>query len=211
MRKFVNSSLLISAAAAGAIALSAPSAFASTWTIHNPNGNNGPWSASLHTGTVAAFKDVTTNQPFNCTSSNVSGTAKDGTGLAGTALASITSGTFGGCSGNLGATGTATISSGNLNAVSYDGTSTTSGTITNINAALTINDLFGTCKATVAGAVDHVTYNNNGTLTITPDTTAALTISSATGSGCAGLINTGDKANFGATYGVTPILTITSP
>lgn len=200
------------AAAAGAIALSAPSAFASTWTVHNPNGNGGSWSATLHSGTVATFNDVTTSQPFTCTGSTIKGTAKDGTGLSGTALASVTGGTYTGCTGNFGASGTSSISSGDLNGVSYDSaTGTTHGTITGINAKLNISDLFGTCTATVAGEVDNVTYSNTGILTINADSTPKLTITNATGSGCSGLINTGDMANFAATYDVTPVLTVSSP
>jgi hypothetical protein len=208
MRRFVSSSLVAGAIAAGAIALSAPSALAATWTVSN----GGSFTATLKSGTTVAFKDVTTNQPFNCTGSSVAGSAPNGTGLSGTGIAALSSGTFTGCTGNLGSTGTASLTSGSLNAVSYNAsTGVTSGTITGLNATLSIHDLLGTCTAKVAGEVDHVTYNNNGTLTITADTTPLLTISSATGSGCAGLIKTGDKTTFAATYTVSPIVHITSP
>jgi hypothetical protein len=213
VRKFVGSSLLVGAAAAGAIALSAPSALAAdTWTVVNPN-SDGSFSSSLHSGTVVSFRDVTTNQPFNCTASSVPGSAPSGTGLSGTGIATLSNGTFSGCTGNLGSSGTATLSSGSLNAVPpFDSsTGTTSGNITGINAGLTIHDLLGTCTATVTGHVDHVTYNNGGTLAVAVDTTPGLTIASATGSGCAGLINANDTATFTATYDVTPVLTVTSP
>jgi hypothetical protein len=38
-----------------------------------------------------------------------------------------------------------------------------------------------------------------------------LTIGNVTGSGCAGLINSGDKATLSAQYVVTPKVQITSP
>ncbi|MGH3376305.1 MAG: hypothetical protein ACRDP6_16345 [Actinoallomurus sp.] len=206
MRKFVGSSLLVGAAAVGAIALSATSASAAgTWTVSNGGSFTG-------TSTSIAFKDVTTNQPFNCTSSSAPGSAPNGTGLSGTAIATLSNGTFSGCTGNLGSTGTATLSSGNLNAVSYNAaTGVTTGTITGLNATLVIHDLLGTCNAAVSGEVDNVTYNNNGTLTVTADTTPKLVIATATGSGCAGLINANDVTTFAATYSVSPVINITSP
>lgn len=208
MRKLVTSSLLAGAAAAGAIALTAPSAFAATWTVSN----GGSFTATLKSGTTVSFKDVTTNQPFTCTGSTVSGSAPNGTGLSGTGIATLSGGSFTGCTGNLGSSGTASLSSGKLNAVSYNSsTGVTSGTITGLSATLSIHDLLGTCTAAVSGEVDSVTYNNNGTLTITADTTPKLSVTSATGSGCAGLIKTGDKTTFAATYTVSPVVHITSP
>jgi hypothetical protein len=197
MRRFVTSTLVMGAAAAGALALGAPSALAATWTVTNPNAS-GAFSSSLHSGTTVAFRDTTTNQPFNCTGSSVPGSAPSGTGLSGTGVATLSGGTFSGCTGN-------------LNAVSYSG-GVTSGTITGLSATLSIHDLLGTCTAAVSGEVDHATYTNSThQLKIVADTTPKLTITSATGSGCAGLIRSGDKATFAATYDVTPAITITSP
>ena len=208
MRKFVASSLLVGAAAAGAIGLTATSALAATWTVSN----GGSFTATLASGSTVNFKDVTTNQPFNCTGSTVSGNAPNGTGLSGTGIATLSNGTFTGCTGNLGATGTATLTSGSLNAVSYNSsTGTTTGTITGVNATLSIHDLLGTCTAKVSGSVNNVSYTNAGVLTVTADTTPGLTITSATGSGCAGLIRTGDKATFATKYSVSPVVHITSP
>ncbi len=210
MRRFVTSTLLVGAAAAGALALGAPSALAATWTVTNPNAS-GAFSSSLHSGTTVAFRDTTTNQPFNCTGSSVPGSAPSGTGLSGTGVATLSGGTFSGCTGNLGSSGTASLSTGSLNAVSYSG-GVTSGTITGLSATLSIHDLLGTCTAAVSGEVDHATYTNSThQLKIVADTTPKLTITSATGSGCAGLIRSGDKATFAATYDVTPAITITSP
>jgi len=206
VRKIVGSSLLVGAAAAGAIALSASAAVAAgTWTVT-------PGGAFTATGSSIAFRDTTTNQPFNCTASSINGTAKSGSGLT-NPLAQITSGTFTGCTGNLGSTGTASISAGSLNGVSYNSTTgVTTGTITGVSAALVIHDILGTCNASVSGSANNVTYTNStGVLKITADTTPALTIASASGSGCASLIRTGDKATFAATYTISPRMTVSSP
>jgi hypothetical protein len=204
MRKIVGSSLLVGAAAVGAIAFSAPSAFAATWSVSGGTSFTG-------TSTSIAFRDVTTNQPFNCTGSSVSGTAANGTGLSGTGIATLGNGTFSGCTGNLGSSGTATLTAGSLNAVSYSGGVTT-GTITGLAATLKINDLLGTCNATVSGEVDSVTYNNSTQkLSVAADASPKLTIVSATGSGCAGLINGGDLTTFVGSYSVSPAIQITSP
>jgi hypothetical protein len=210
MRKIVTSSIVVGAAAAGAIALSAPSAFAAQWTVTNPN-SSGTFTSSLLSGTTVAFKDVTTNQPFNCTTSSVPGTAPSGVFSSGAGLAHLSGGTFSGCTGNLGSTGTASLSAGTLNGVTYS-SGVTHGTITGLAATLSIHDLLGTCTAAVSGEVDTVTYtNSSGQLKVVADTTPKLTITSASGSGCAGLIKTGDKATFAATYVVNPKITVTSP
>src|SRR5262245_16546569 len=138
MRKFVASSLVVGAAAVGAIALSTPSAFAAdSWTVSNGGSFTG-------TSTSIAFRDVTTNQPFNCTGSSVPGSAPNGTGLPGAGIATLSNGTFSGCTGNLGSSGTATLTSGKLNALSYNAsTGVTTGTITDLSATLVIHDLLG--------------------------------------------------------------------
>ncbi|MFB9834490.1 hypothetical protein [Actinoallomurus acaciae] len=210
MRKFVASSLAVGAATAGMIALSAPSALAATWTVTNPD-SSGTFTSALLSGTTVAFRDTTTSQPFTCTSSSIPGTATSGTGKPDTGLATLSTGSFSGCKGNLGSTGTATLTSGSLNGVSYS-SGVTTGTITGVNATLSISDLLGTCSAAVSGEVDNVTYTNStGQLKVVADTTPHLTITSATGSGCAGLINAGDSATFAATYVVSPVITVTSP
>lgn len=215
MRRLLGSSLLVGAAAVGAIALSAPAAFASTWTVNNSNAD-GHFAATLKSGTTVAFKDVTTNQPFTCTASSVFGTAKSGTYSSGVGIATLNSGSFSGCTGNFGAHGTAALSNSILNADSY-ASPTTTGHITNVSASLAITDLFGTCNATVTGTIAKGTYTNGtGAIVIfqDPSTSAGLTVVTATGGGCAGLINVGDKAVFGATYLGTdpsPPITITSP
>jgi len=203
MRKLVTSSLLAGAAAAGAIALTAPAAFAATWTVSGGTSATG-------TSTSIAFKDTTSGANFTCTSSTVHATLLNGSGLSGTGIGSL-SGSFSTCSGPVGSTGSATLNAGSLNAVSF-AAPVTKGTITGVSATLHITDILGSCTATVTGAANTVTYNNTThKLASTADATPALTVASATGSGCAGVIAAGHKATFAATYSVTPNITITSP
>lgn len=201
MRKFIGSSLLVSAAAGGAIALSATAAFAAGWTVTNSNPAPGHFSVS---SSHIVFTDTATGSVFTCASSTINGNAPAGTNLS-NPVAKITDGTFSSCTGPLGSTGTATISSGNLNAVSYDsGTDTVTGNIDSINASLVINSVLGTCNGTVAGSIGTNnsldTYaNGTGTLDIKADPSPLLAISTTSGN-CAGLINPNDPVTFVATY-----------
>lgn len=216
MRKFLASSLLVGAAA-GSIALSASAAFAAGWTVGNPNGD-GSFSASLASGTTVVFKDVKTGAQFTCTTSTINGTAPaNGTSNP---VAHLGSGTFTSCSGPLGSTGSATLSSGDLNAVTYDAAAdTVSGNITGVGATLTIRSLLGTCTGTVSGVIGstdgtsatangNISYNNGGTLTIKPDTSAQFLKIGSTSGACAGLVNGGDPVTFQATYAVAPVITV---
>ncbi|GLY80919.1 hypothetical protein [Actinoallomurus iriomotensis] len=214
MRKLLSSSLFVGGAAAAALALSSPAAFAAGWTVTNGNAS-GAFTVGLKSGTTVTFKDVNTNQTFTCSASTINGSAPAGTGRS-NPVASITSGSFTGCTGPLSSTGSATISSGGLNAVTYNSsTDTVSGNISGISAALTIKSILGTCNATVTGSVgnnNQDTYaNGTGTLTLTPDpATQTLKIASTSGV-CAGLLNANDLVTFQATYVVsspTPPLTV---
>ncbi len=205
MRKLVSSAVVAGTVVAGAIGLGAPSAFAATWHV-----TGGPAFTATNSGNLS-FKDTTTNQPFVCTGSTASGNAPNGLKANGNGLATLSNGTFTGCTGNFGSNGTASLSAGTLNGVSY-ASGTTTGTLTGVVATLVIHDLFGTCNAGVTGSVNNVTYSNTGLLTITADPSPGnLTINSATGSGCAGLIASGNKATFAGKYKVSPIITIVSP
>lgn len=200
MRKFIGSSLLVSAAAGGAIALSATAAFAAGWTVTNPNAD-GHFSVS---STHVVFTDTATGSVFTCANSTIKGSAPSGTNL-GNPVATLTSGTFTNCTGPLGSTGSATLSGGSLNAASYNaGTDTVTGNITGIGANLTINSILGTCTGTVAGSIGTNnsldTYaNGTGTLDIKADPSPLLAIGTTSGN-CAGLINPNDPVTFVATY-----------
>jgi hypothetical protein len=200
MRKIATGTLIAGAAAAATVALGATPAFAAGFTVTN----GGPFTS---TSTNVHFTDVNSGAVFNCTSSSVPGNAPNGTGLPGTGIATLSNGTFSGCTGTGGSSGTATLTSGSLDAASTSG-GVTIGTISGVNATLHISDLLGSCTATVSGGLgaNNVTYNNNGTLTIAADAArpTALKIISASGTGCAGLINTNDTTTFSATFAVSP-------
>jgi hypothetical protein len=204
MRRSAGSALAALAVIVGTLSVGTPSALASTWTVTN----GGNFTAK---STNAVFKDTTTNQVFNCTF-DLNGVAPNGTGLSGAGIAHIISGTFT-CTGPLGATVNGNVTAGTLNAVSYNPTApgTTSLTITGLAATAAIHDLLGNCNTSVTGALNNVRYSNNGVLTVTADTSPALTIASASGSGCAGLVKAGDKATLSGTFAVSPVITITSP
>lgn len=211
MRKLLGSSLLVSAAAGGAIALSATAAFAAGWTVTNSNADGHFTVASSH----VVFTDTATGSVFTCDTSTIDGNAPAGTGRS-NPIATITGGSFSDCTGPLGSTGTASISSGNLNGASYDSASdTVTGNITSINASLIINSILGTCTGTVSGSIGTNnsldTYaNGTGTLDIKADPSPLLTIGT-TGGNCAGLINPSDPVTFVATYvGTDPIPPITA-
>ncbi|HVB46368.1 MAG TPA: hypothetical protein VNF47_27175 [Streptosporangiaceae bacterium] len=184
-------------------------AYASTWTVSGGTS----WSAT--NSTTVTLKDTTHGTSFSCSVAKAAGSMKNGTGLAGSGIGSITSSSFGNstskCSGSFGATGTAVQASGStelINAVSYS-SGVTTGTVSNIDTILSVSDLFGTCTATATGTANSTYTNSSGTLAFVG--TGPLTIASATGSGCAGVITTGDSVSFSGSYKVTPVLTITSP
>lgn len=215
MRKSSASALVVAAAAATTLVISSP-AFAATWTVSN----GGTIKGSLSSGTSAVLTDTTTKQNVTCTAATAGGSIANGTGKAGAGIGSITSATFGTssskCSGPLFSSFTSVIKPGStwkLNAVSYNATTgVTSGTITGVDALVTGSSILGTCDSEVTGAVNTVTYTNStGVLKVATDTTPGLTLSNVTGSGCAGLINNGDKATLSASFVISPKVKITSP
>lgn len=189
MRKFLVSSLVV----AGALAVGVPSASAGDRL-------NGSFTG---TSTDARFGDASNGQTYACSNSTISG-------VAGTSTFQINSGSFTGCTGALGSAGTGTLATGTFQPVSYDPVGdTVSGTIPGAIVTFAFHDFLGTCNTTASGAFGNVTYSNRtGILTFVPDTPAGLTITSATGSGCAGLIRAGDKVTFSATYAISPPFTI---
>lgn len=180
---------------AAALSIAMP-AYAATWTVSGGTS----WTAALSSGTTATLTDTTSSTSFQCTVSTAAGTIKNGTGLSGTALGSITSSTFGNsthkCTGPLGSTGTAAQKAGtteNVDAISYSGGVTT-GDVSNIDVILSISDLLGSCTAEVTGTAN-ATYTNTGTL-LSFTNAGTLTVKSATGTGCAGVIKAGDHASY---------------
>jgi hypothetical protein len=210
--KRAGSALVTGVALAGMLALSASAAgaatntgVAATWTV-KPGG-----AITAKAGTTT-LKDTNTGSVLTCTSSSGKGTAKTGSGLSGTGIASITALSFTNCTGPLGLKFTVktTHFPWKLNAKTFSSGKTT-GSITGIHATLT----GPSCSATVDGTGASA---NNGMVTATYTNSTGKLATTGAGnlhiynvSGCAGLINSGDGSSFKGSYTVTPKQTITSP
>src|ERR1700690_3620989 len=142
------------AVAGGAIALTmglASPSFATTaktWTVH-------PGGAITGKAGKTTLTDTTTGTVLTCKSSTTAATLKSGSGLAGAAIASVTSVKFATCTGPLSITFTVTSNNlpWNLNAVSYTASSgVTHGTLTGIDATLSGPGCSATVDGTAAGA-----------------------------------------------------------
>jgi hypothetical protein len=182
-----------------------PHSLATTWTV-SPGGT---FTGSADT---SLFQDTTTGATVTCTSANMTGALKSGSGLVGKALGKISSLTFSKCSvAGLGFS----LSSGTvdwlLNAVSYNATSnSTSGTIIGVRFTLS----GANCSAVVTGTSATAT---NGTVKIRyTNKTGRLKILTTGGNlqvwdvtGCVGLFNNGDTSSVGSCPAVTPKQTIT--
>jgi hypothetical protein len=177
-----------------------------TWTI-SPGGAISGKSASF------TIKDAQTGTTLTCTSSDVTGSLKQGSGLSGTGIGSVTGLKASTCTGPAGLTFTMAFNGlpWTLNTASY-GSGVTSGTIAGIDATLSGSSCSATLDGTAAGA-------DNGTAgtTYTNATTALALLTSGSNltlyniSGCAGLINNGDQVTVSATYKIAPKQKIISP
>ena len=210
--KRAGSALVMSAALAGVLALSASSALAATntgvaatWTVK-------PGGAITAKAGVTTLKDTKTGSVLTCQSSSGKGTVKSGKGLSGTGIGSISALSFNTCTGPLGLTFTVhtTHFPWHLNAVSFSGGVTT-GTITGIHATLS----GPSCSAVVDGT--GATANNGKVTAKYSNSTGKLTTTGAGNLhiysvvGCAGLIGSGDGSSFKGSYTISPKQTITSP
>jgi len=185
--------LIAGAATAAVIGMAAAPAFATaaTWTV-KPGGAT--------TGT--AGKTVITAK----------GTLKNGSGLAGAGLGSITSLAFKGCS-ILGQTPTVTITGKMpLNGISYNATTkTASMTITKIHGTISVSSL--SCSATIDGT-GATAHNGMVKATFSNVTNTLKVLASGNlhlyNNTCPVIAN-GDSVNFTGSYKLTPKQTITSP
>ncbi|MEO5878316.1 MAG: hypothetical protein ABIS86_17790, partial [Streptosporangiaceae bacterium] len=200
MRKSSAACLVAAATAATVVGIGTP-AFAATWTV-TPGG---PVTGTAGTTTL---KDTKTGATLTCASSTTNATVRGGTGLSGTAIATVTSASFNTCKGPLGINFNVTTANVayQLNAVSYAG-GVTSGTLDNITATLS----GPLCSASVGGA----TASSAGSVTGTySNSTHKLAVSGGNlhvwnVSGCFGLLKTGDPVSYIASYTLSPALTIT--
>ena len=210
--KRAGSVLVMSAALAGVLGLSAGSAIAAsnagaaaTWTVK-------PGGAITAKAGKTTLKDTKTNTVLTCASSSGKGSVKKGSGLSGTGIGSITALSFSNCTGPLSLTFTVhtTHFPWHLNAASFS-SGVTTGTITGIHATLTGPGCSAVVDGTGASANNgKVTAKySNGTGKLT--TTGAGNLHVYKVSGCAGLIHSGDPSSFHGSYLVSPHQTITSP
>jgi hypothetical protein len=209
--KRAGSVLVMSAALAGVLGLGAGSAIAAThaitatWTVK-------PGGAITAKAGKTTLKDKNTGSVLTCTSSSGKGTAKKGSGLSGSGIASITSLGFSHCTGPLNLTFSVhtTHFPWKLNARSFSGGVTT-GSITRIHATLSGPSCSATVDGTGAsannGSVTAKYSNGTGKLT----TTGAGNLHVYNVSGCGGLISKGDAGTITGSYKVSPLQKITSP
>jgi len=224
MRKRLASAILATGmAAAAAVLLTAPSAFAAptSWT-----GAPGGSYTSSQASTTSTLTDVTASQTITCSTETDAGTINATASGSPAVLGTITSSKFSSCHDGIGDTGWSATSSGtwNLNGYHYqgaDGTGTTCanagvtcGTITNVTSTVTGKILGVTCTFTVSGSVGTstvaekasdvpVTYTNSSGDLFIPNT-QTLTVSGVASGGCDSLIHNGDKAEFTGTFLVSP-------
>lgn len=205
MRKLTKSTIVAGAALAAAVGFStAPASAAGTWTVTG----GGSFTA---VATSPILTDTNTGTQLKCTRSNAAGSAANGTGLSGAAIASISSVTWTSCSGPAGISFAVTAQGlpWKLNAASYSA-GTTTGTITGVKAHIS-----GLCNADFNGPTLGSTatltgkyVNSTHVLTVSGGNLKAYNVSGI----CLGLINNGDSATYSANYVLSPAtLQITSP
>ncbi|MBC6461989.1 hypothetical protein, partial [Actinomadura sp. HBU206391] len=200
MRTLVAGSLFTGVAAV-VLGLSAPPAFAATWTISGSTGAGGAYTATAGTTTL---RDTNTGATLSCSSASAGGAIPNGTSATGAGVGTITSSSFTNCTGPLGITFTVTqVGTWNINAVSPNATAgVVNGTITNVSARLAGS----LCSANVTGGVPGTYDNNTAQLSVNPTApnpnNVSLTVSGV--SGCFGLLRNGDTATFTGTYNVAP-------
>ena len=102
--KRAGSALVMSAALAGVLALSAGSALAATNTGITATWTVKPGGAITAKAGKTTLTDKNTGSQLSCTSSSGKGTVKSGSGLSGTGIGSITALSFNTCTGPLGLT-----------------------------------------------------------------------------------------------------------
>ncbi|WP_405580811.1 hypothetical protein [Streptomyces sp. NBC_01190] len=203
MRKFSKAAAgtaVTGAAFAAVLGLAAAPAFALT-SVVTGSSSTGAITATASTPTLT---DTTTGTKLTCTSSNATGTVKNGTN---TPLGTINTVTFATCKGPAGITFTVTAAGTpwTLNATGVTSGGVTPGSLTGVRATLS-----GLCNATFAGTASSTSgatltgsyKNSTHTLTINAGSLKAYSVSGL----CLGLINNGDLATFNAAYVVSPAL-----
>jgi hypothetical protein len=207
--KSLGRALVMTAAAASVIGLAAaPALAAATWTVT-------PGGSVTGTATKATVTDSTIPLSLTCTSSTAKGTLKNGHGLPGAGLGTVSSFAFSGCTA--GASATVSVTSSSLNGIHYSGTTKVAKmTITKFHGTFSVTILPG-CSATVDGT--SATAKNGLVQATFSNKTDALKVLATGGnlhlynptSGCGTAFKNGDAVNFTASYKLSAKQTITSP
>jgi hypothetical protein len=184
-----------------------PAAATTTWTVA-PGG-----LFTGHAGTTK-LEDTTDGNSLNCTSSQVSGRFKSGTGLSGTGIGSITGGgKFDSCLGPLALAYTITLRGLPWHiSVTADHDGVIYGTISHVEITASLPDCRFTIDGTAAGAFDGMVQFSYGNSThILKLLPTGTNLHYYKVSGCAGLVHTADSAAYLAGYTLSPGQTITGP
>lgn len=197
---------VVPVAAAAAIGLASPAAFAaSSYNLSAGSAAAGSSVAFGAQGTGIIFNDETAGASVTCTGSSIAGSAVAGEGLSGTGIATLdgSSVSFTDCTGPVGIEFTVTGSgTWSLDATGdTDANGSTAGTISGISASVSGSGCSFDATGSVAGA--YANGDASGTLTL-PSSEPTLTLSNVSGFLCAtaGIAN-GDQVSFAATYAVT--------
>jgi hypothetical protein len=185
------------------------SAAAGTWTVS-------PGGAITVMAGKTTLTDTPTGAVSSCQSSRMSGTLKQGSGLSGTGIGSLTTAVYSLCqAGPFPGKLTARGLPWRLNLTSYDrSTGVARGTISHLQ--INFAPSFIQCTAAV-----------KATSSTTPDGVAPVSYASRTGTlkilttggdlhfyhvrNCAGIVRDGDAATLSASYTISPRQVITSP
>ncbi|MBO2447969.1 hypothetical protein J4573_12770 [Actinomadura barringtoniae] len=223
MRKLTRNTLAAAAVMAAAVSLTTTSARADDVTFTVSGGTS--ISGTNYQLPVVA-RDVQTGAAASCDTGSATGTVKNGSGLSGAGLGSLTSVSLtdsstpdGACLGPSGITLKLDLQGlpWAFNAVSYNSaTGVTSGNLSNVKATLTGSD---DCVAHITGPGGGFgqiegTYTNPATAgdpALLGVTTSNLTIADVNEFCDPNLINQGDTIELDGKFEITPKLTITSP
>jgi hypothetical protein len=201
MRIRTAAACLVAMVLVGATAAQARAATPVTWTVT-------PGGAAVADSGVIKLTDTTTNRAGVCSSSQVHGTVKAGSGLSGTDIGSVTATLFRACTGPASVPFTVTGSGlpWQISFTSYDrATGVVRGTVSHIRVIVTGKF----CSAVVNGTSG---TTGDGVVSATyADSTGVLKFLATGGNlhfwdvkGCAPLLSNGDPAAFTAVYSVTP-------
>ncbi|MEU5877717.1 hypothetical protein [Spirillospora sp. NPDC047279] len=214
MRKLTRNTLATAAVTTMALGLTAAPALAATFTVTGGTSITGSASEPL-AATVARTGAFAT-----CDTATASGTAVNGSGLSGTAVASLTAASFsdsttidGRCPASTGAVGTLTANNlpWSFNVTSVSGGVAT-GTLTGVKATAAFSDgctIVATGPGGGGGTINGTYTNASGELRVLPGGAGSnLVVTSATGCNVNDA-QAGDALELDGAYTVSPKLTIT--